>query len=192
MRSHSTSIQFNQGVLMRLISAFSYFFKILFQGEAKALAVPSSQSTASASENAEPARPEFQISQSPAVQVLSLFQTNGRLIDFLQEDIHQYGDADIGAAVRDIHAGCRKVLDKHFDVQPVIAKNEGDKVELPAQFDPSRIELVGNLIKDNATETGVKGQLVHKGWAAVNTHLPTVAAGQDETIIKAAQVEVKS
>lgn len=184
---------------MRLFTAFSYFFKILFQGEEKALHAStlsnektsenlSTQTTAPVADN----RPEFQISQSPAVQVLNLFQTHGRLIDFLQEDIRQFDDADIGAAVRDIHAGCRKVLDKHFEITPVIDKNDGDNINIEPQFDPSRIELVGNLLTDNVIESGVKGKLVHKGWQAVSTHLPTVADGQDDRIIAPAQVEVIS
>ncbi|MCU4677182.1 DUF2760 domain-containing protein [Catenovulum sp. 2E275] len=179
---------------MRLTSAFSYFFKILFQGEAKALAgVAKTQAEPSANnEQAAQNRPKFQHSQLPAVQVLNLFQANGRLIDFLKEDITPYSDADIGAAVRDIHAGCRKVLDKHFDVQPIIAKNEGDSVAVEAHFDPSKIELVGNLTSQNASETGAQGLLVHKGWYAANTHLPTIADGQDQTVIAAAQVEVKA
>ncbi len=173
---------------MRLVSAFSYFFKILFQGEEKALAATAVSDTSAASE----ARPEFTHSQLPAVQVLNLFQSHGRLIDFLQEDIQQYGDADIGAAVRDIHAGCRQVLDKHFALKPVLDKNEGDIVKVEAHFDPSRIELVGHLVNNQATESGASGQLIHRGWVATKTDLPTIADGQDQTIIAPAQVEVKS
>jgi hypothetical protein len=41
-----------------------------------------------------------------ALQILALLQRDGRLIDFLMEDIRAYGDAQVGAAVRDVHAGC--------------------------------------------------------------------------------------
>src|SRR5690242_11018654 len=45
-----------------------------------------------------------------AVQLLALLQREGRLLDFLQENIDGYSDDQIGAAVRDIHRGCKKVL----------------------------------------------------------------------------------
>ncbi|WP_111977839.1 DUF2760 domain-containing protein [Algibacillus agarilyticus] len=177
---------------MRIFSAFSYFFKILFKGEASVLdariaVLKASQSTETSNEAP---RPEFTVSSAPAVQVLNLLQKNGRLIDFLQEDISQFDDADVGAAVRDIHSGCRKVLDKHFALKPVIEQNEGDTVDVAAEFDPSRIELVGNLIKDDTKQTGLKGTLIHRGWVATQTQLPTIAAGQDESIVAPAQVEV--
>src|SRR5262245_48893552 len=44
----------------------------------------------------------------PDLRVLAVLQRDGRLIDFLEEDIDAYPDAQIGAAVRDIHRGCRK------------------------------------------------------------------------------------
>ncbi|MEN9437490.1 MAG: hypothetical protein RIR09_2145, partial [Pseudomonadota bacterium] len=42
-----------------------------------------------------------------ALQLLGLLQREARLIDFTQEDIRAYSDADIGAAARVVHAGCR-------------------------------------------------------------------------------------
>src|SRR5207253_6846543 len=36
-----------------------------------------------------------------AVQLLAILQREGRLLDFLQEDVDGYADAQIGAAVRD-------------------------------------------------------------------------------------------
>ncbi|MCD4755860.1 MAG: DUF2760 domain-containing protein, partial [Deltaproteobacteria bacterium] len=46
-------------------------------------------------------------SEIAIVQTLGLLQREGRLIDFLQEDIEPYDDAQIGAAVREVHRGCR-------------------------------------------------------------------------------------
>src|SRR4051812_9875585 len=42
-----------------------------------------------------------------AAQMLALLQRDGRLIDFLMEDVAPYADAQVGAAVRSVHAGCR-------------------------------------------------------------------------------------
>src|SRR3954464_2306374 len=41
-----------------------------------------------------------------ALQLLSLFQREARLIDFTQENLSAYSDADIGAAARVVHEGC--------------------------------------------------------------------------------------
>src|SRR5262245_29896547 len=49
-----------------------------------------------------------------AVRAISVFQAEGRLLDFLSEDIDGFNDADVGAAVREIHRGCRRALKDHF------------------------------------------------------------------------------
>ena len=54
-----------------------------------------------------------------AVQVLAVLQREGRLLDFLSENIDTYTDGQIGAAVRDIHRGCRKALAEHVKVSPI-------------------------------------------------------------------------
>src|SRR5690242_20660684 len=43
-----------------------------------------------------------------AVQLLALLQREGRLLDFLGEPIDSFNDAQVGAAVRAIHKGCKK------------------------------------------------------------------------------------
>ncbi|AWB67557.1 hypothetical protein C2869_14405 [Saccharobesus litoralis] len=176
---------------MRLVTAFTYFFKILFQGEQKALQLLTCSDKQSKPIDAEQQRPEFQYSHSPAVQVLNLFQSNGRLIDFLKEDISQYEDADIGAAVRDIHAGCQQVLDKNFELTSVFNKNqEGQAISVNSEFDPSKIELVGNLSANTVAGSGVQGTLVHAGWIVEAIKLPTIAKGQNDRVVAPAQVEV--
>src|SRR5579883_854864 len=54
-----------------------------------------------------------------ALVLLGVLQREGRLVDFLEEDIDSYADAQVGAAVRDIHRGCRKALADHVKVEPV-------------------------------------------------------------------------
>src|SRR5262249_36863439 len=72
-----------------------------------------------------------------AVQLLSLFQREGRLVDFLREDIQLFDDAQIGAAVRAIHQSCQQVLSEHFTLEPVLRGSEGEDVTVPKDFDPS-------------------------------------------------------
>jgi len=121
-----------------------------------------------------------------AVYSLTLLQRHGRLIDFLQEDIDVYDDAQIGAAVRQIHRGCRKVLAEHFDVQAVRSESEGSKLTIESGFDPSAIRLTGSI----SGEPPFAGILQHKGWRAAKVQLPERHAKLDASIIQPAEVEV--
>ena len=159
---------------MRLFTAIAWFFKILFKGNAAFAEAPAAE-----------AKPEFHHSKAPAVQVLGLFQKEGRLIDFLREDIAGYDDADIGAAVRDIHRGCRKVIDQYFTLRKVMDQGEGDAVTVEEGFDPSAIELQGSV-----GAAPYSGTLIHGGYYADEIKLPTVPEGADPNVVVPAQVEV--
>ncbi len=69
-----------------------------------------------------------EVTPDAALQLLGLLQQEGRLIDFLQEDLGAAGDADIGAAARIVHEGCRKVLRTHFELAPVRSEREGSRL----------------------------------------------------------------
>jgi len=124
--------------------------------------------------------------ESGALHVLSLFQREGRLVDFLKEDLTAYEDAQIGAAVRSIHEGCRKALEKHFGPQPVLDRDEGEEISIPAGFDPHAVRLTGNV----SGEPPFKGVLQHKGWRAARVELPSLSGFQDPRIIAQAEVEI--
>ena len=51
-----------------------------------------------------------------AVQMLALLQRDGRLVDFLEEDVSSYPDGQLGAAVRSIHTSCRQVLERYLNL----------------------------------------------------------------------------
>lgn len=121
-----------------------------------------------------------------ALQLLSLLQREGRLLDFLQEDISGYDDADIGAAVRDIHKGCRKVVAEHFGVEPVLDAEENESVTVDTGFDPGRIRLVGNV----SGQPPFKGTLKHHGWRAAKVSLPALSDGMDVSVVQPAEVEL--
>jgi Domain of unknown function (DUF2760) len=63
-----------------------------------------------------------------AVQVLALLQRDGRLIDFLAENISSYPDTQLGAAVRTIHDTCRQVLDRYVKLEPILDSEEDQPV----------------------------------------------------------------
>ena len=102
------------------------------------------------------------------LRLVAALQRDGRLIDFLQEDIAGFDDAQIGAAVRDIHRDCRKALLKYVDLAPVLDHGEGDAVAVPVGFDAAAIRLTGNV----RGEPPFRGTLVHRGWKAALKTLP--------------------
>src|SRR6516164_5847487 len=77
-----------------------------------------------------------QAAAGPDLRVLAVLQRDGRLIDFLEEDIDSYTDAQIGAAVRDIHRGCRKSLREYLRIEPVMNAAEEERVTVGTDFDP--------------------------------------------------------
>jgi uncharacterized protein DUF2760 len=119
--------------------------------------------------------------------LLSLFQREGRLLDFLSEDLDLYQDEQIGAAVRSIHANCRKVMDKNLAPAPVLDQEEGEEVTVPEGFDPAAIKLTGNVTGNPP----FKGRLRHKGWRAKRLELPSLSEIQNVKIIAPAEVEVE-
>ncbi|HZU36734.1 MAG TPA: DUF2760 domain-containing protein [Gemmataceae bacterium] len=120
------------------------------------------------------------------LRLLALLQRDGRLIDFLLEDIQAYPDPQIGAAVRDIHRGSQAVLKEHLLLEPVLPQSEGSEVEVPRGFDPSAIRVVGNV----TGEPPYRGTLLHHGWRVKEIRLAPVPPGQDEFVLMPAEVEL--
>jgi hypothetical protein len=121
-----------------------------------------------------------------ALQLLALFQREGRLVDFLQQDIAAFPDAEVGAAARVVHEGCKKALDAHAKLAPVRPEEEGAKVTLAAGFSPAEVKLSGD-VKGSAPYEGV---LRHRGWRAKEIVLPTPVKGHDLSVIAPAEVEL--
>lgn len=162
---------------MRLFTAINWFFKILFKGNAAFADAPAADGVA---------KPHFASSPAPAIQMLALLQKEGRLIDFLQEDVSSFGDAEIGAAVRDIHRNCRATLAQHVKLRRVLEGGEGAPVSVEEGFDPSAIELQGNV----EGKPPYSGALIHGGWYVEEIKLPTVPESADPNVLMPAQVEV--
>jgi hypothetical protein len=121
------------------------------------------------------------------VRFLALLQREGRLLDFLLEDIQSYPDAQVGAAVRDIHRQCQAALKEHLVLEPVLAQSEGSPVEVPAGFDPSAIRVTGNVVGNPP----YRGTLQHHGWRVKELKLASPPEGQDERVLMPAEVEVQ-
>jgi hypothetical protein len=121
-----------------------------------------------------------------ALQLLSLLQQSGRLIDFLQEDITAFSDQEVGAAARLVHQGCRQTLEEYLAIRPVCDEQEGAQLTLEAGFDAAAVRLTGNVVGD----APFTGTLIHRGWRVTALRLPKVAAGHDLKILTAAEVEL--
>src|SRR6266849_8612561 len=185
------------GFWERVAIAFRCFFSILFHGDipsdivAKPVqpAGPASQmptaAQASGSRLKEAERPASDAFDR-AVQMLALLQRDGRLIDFLAENISAYPDAQLGAAVRTIHEACRQVLDQYVMLEPILNSEEDQPVTVEAGFDPAAIKLIGNV----AGEPPVRGVLRHRGWRVKEVNLPPLPQGAGRMVIAPAEVEL--
>ena len=120
------------------------------------------------------------------LHLFSLMQREGRLMDFLDEDLDGYDDAHIGSAVRSIHAGCRQLVQEYLNPEPVMDQHEGAVVEVPVDFDPGVIKLTSNVVG----EPPFNGILRHKGWQVGKMNLPTLSGSQNAEIIAPAEVEI--
>lgn len=130
---------------------------------------------------------QLKVSQpDSALQLLSLLQQEARMVDFLQEDLTGFSDADIGATARVIHEGGRKVLADYFSLEPLRAENEDSPITLPEGFDAAKVRLTGNV----TGSAPFNGTLIHKGWLVTETKLPKLAPGHDATVIAPAEIEL--
>ncbi len=121
------------------------------------------------------------------LRLLAVLQRDGRLLDFLMEDIRAYGDEDVGRAVREIHSKCQALLHKHLVLEPVLPEKEEDRVTIPAGFDPAAIRLTGNV----TGRPPFSGTLKHAGWRVREIKLGPPPEGQDEFIVMPAEVQLE-
>jgi hypothetical protein len=121
-----------------------------------------------------------------ALQLLGLLQQEGRFIDFVEEEVDSFSDAEIGAAARVVHTGCHKALHDHLAIQPVRGEPEGARITLEKGFDASAARPTGNV----SGAPPFTGTLVHRGWRVTEVKLPKIAEGHDVSVLAPAEVEV--
>jgi Domain of unknown function (DUF2760) len=185
----------------RLWFAWICFFRALFDGDfaarawsvRDALPAPALPAPAKRDEPApdKPAKPERAAPPPPpstdaALQLLGLLQREGRLIDFLEQDVATFEDAEIGAAARAVHEGSRKALRAHVTLAPVREEEEETKVTLAEGFDAASVKLTGNV----TGKPPFAGTLRHRGWRATKISLPVAVDGHDVRILCPAEVEL--
>lgn len=126
--------------------------------------------------------------EAEVLAVLGTLQNKGRLVDFVMDDISKYSDAQVGAAARVVHEGCKSAMTELFTIEPVVKAAEGSKIDVP----PNGGEFY-RLSGSISGEGPYSGTLVHKGWKATKVNLPRVIKVEEGKLppIVPAQVEVK-
>jgi hypothetical protein len=166
---------------MSLGLAFKTFFKVLgdntFAEKVRGLVLPAPK-----------VDPEIERQRlvGEQLRLLSILQRDGRLLDFLSEDLGEYSDSQIGGAVRDIHRDCKKALAKYVSLEPVVEEKEEASIDVPVGFDPTRIRLVGQV----KGQPPHRGKVAHRGWRAAKVELPPQSDRVDGMILAPAEVEI--
>ena len=172
--------------------AFRAFFSLIFHGRLAddilaAFAPPAAAPTRVTAPPAPvEARVESRVEHNDrAAQILAILQRDGRLVDFLMEDLGAYSNEQVGAAVRDVHRGCRQALDKYVTLAPIFDAAEGAAVTVAAGSDAARVKVVGNA----AGSPPFRGVLRHRGWDATRLELPPLPA-TGRSVLAPAEVEI--
>ncbi|ASL41972.1 hypothetical protein bAD24_I00690 [Burkholderia sp. AD24] len=190
----------NPSFLGRISLAVGTFFSILGDGEfaagvlrlrqggttAAATPAPAPAPTPTPAPAAAPAPVLKTANPDAALQLLGLLQRDARFIDFVEEDIKSYSDADIGAAARLVHDGCRTTLREHFTIRPVRDEAEGSRITLAEGFDAGAIRLTGNVVG----KAPFNGSISHRGWRVDEVRLPKLADSHNANVIAPAEVEL--
>lgn len=126
--------------------------------------------------------------RSEALGLLAALQREGRLVDFLKEDLGGYSDAQIGAAVRDVHRDCAGVVERLFGLRSVRNEAEGTTVDVSGAFNAGKVRLTGNV----AGSGPFRGVLRHGGWEATKVELPEWTGDESAArVVALAEVEVE-
>lgn len=130
--------------------------------------------------------PENQ-AEAEVASFLALLQEKGRLVDFLMDDVTPYADAQVGAAARVVHEGCRAVLKEHFSLRPVREEQEGSTVTVEAPQAADEYRLVGKI----TGQAPFTGRLIHRGWRVETIKLPRVLRPADDVLPTIAPAEIE-
>jgi hypothetical protein len=179
------------GFFARLGLAFVAFFRTIFDAAFGAQVLQLRRGELPRLEPSEappqPQAPAFrETSADAALQLLGILQREGRFVDFLEEDISAFSDAEVGTAARVVHEGCRRTLREHLSLAPVRTESEGERVTVPAGFDAAQVRLTGNVVG----EAPFTGTLQHRGWRVTDIRLPQLAVDHDPHIIAPAELEL--
>jgi Domain of unknown function (DUF2760) len=184
----ATSLPFPARLWLSLVCAF----RVLFDGRFAARVAELTRAGAereslppSASPSPSLQRPSPGASPADgALQLLALLQREGRFVDFVQQEVATFSDADVGAAARVVHEGCRKALHAHARV--VNVRHEAEGAPLTLERASAEVKLVGNV----AGSAPFRGILRHRGWRVEQLELPTLIGAYDARLVAPAELEL--
>ena len=178
---------------MYLLTALRAFFRVLFNkalatdvarvldGQSLALAdKPAAESAAPVTLSKPKPAPKPVATRSEALTLLAALQREGRLVDFLREDLGGATDAQIGAVARDLQRDCRAAVERFFALAPLSEQAEGSLIELPAGYDAAQYHILGGAKpatnceqESDGLNAAVCGVVLHPGWRAMKCDVPT-------------------
>jgi hypothetical protein len=165
-----------------MLGVFAMIAVLLIRGRLQDVARPVAEAARPVAVPTHAARAEAEI-----VSLLATLQERGRLVDFVMEDINGTDDAQVGAAARVVHAGCRAALDEHFSIRPVRMESEGSTVRVEAGYPADEYRLLGKI----SGPAPFSGVLVHHGWITDSVKLPRILRGSDDRLPAIAPAEVE-
>jgi hypothetical protein len=125
--------------------------------------------------------------RSEALTLLATLQREARFVDFVQESLDSYSDAQVGAAARDVQRNCGVVLQRAFGIEALVTDDEQAMVDIPVGYDPARYQLVGNV----TGQPPFRGRLAHHGWKATRCELAAWSGShQAAQVLAPAEVEL--
>lgn len=179
------------GVIYAVFFLFSLILWLCVRGSAKKAAAlaapPEKEEKPKPQVDEKSARQKQMDDQRRALLLFSMLQREGRLMDFFAEDLSLYEDDQIGAAARGVQESCKKLIEKHFNPQPVLDHEEGEAITIEEDFDPAAIKLIGAV----SGKPPFRGVLRHRGWRAGRFEMPTLIAQGDPRLIAPAEVELE-
>jgi Domain of unknown function (DUF2760) len=183
-----TSVPFASRIWLSWVCAFRVLFDGQFAARVARLRESEPQRDSLPAPTPAVVAPAVVLSEAPsangALQLLALLQREGRFVDFVEQDVAAFPDADIGAAARVVHEGCRRALHAHARVLSVRTEAEGARVTLEQASQD--VKLVGNV-------TGAapfRGVLRHRGWRVEDLNLPKLVGTHDPHVVAPAELEL--
>lgn len=124
------------------------------------------------------------LGRSDAIELLATLQREARFVDFVKEPLDTVADDAIGAAARTLHDRCATIIERCFEIRPLVDAQEGESITLPGETarNSSRVQLLQGSV--DSTDD-VKGRLLHAGWTARKCALPKWSGNKDDALILA-------
>lgn len=172
--------------MSRIVLAFQAFFALLFSGKLSAELASRLGLAPKPAAPAKPAPPPKANASDGALQMLGILQRDGRILDFVLEDIAPYSDEQVGSAARGVHDQVKEALDRYFRFAPVIDGVEGTFTNAPAK-DPALVKFIGNV----PATPPAGGILRHRGWQVTQVNFPALPTGANLRVMAPAELEVE-